>query len=408
MKNTMTTAVRTAQYHDLSDVHGEPIAMTSAYVFRSAADAAARFSGAQPGNVYSRFSNPTVQAFEQRLAALEGADEAVAFASGMAAIAALGQAWLSSGANIVCARDVFGTTVRALRHYFGRFGVEVRLVALTDLAAWEAAIDARTRLVFIETPSHPLQQVGDIAALAQRAHAHGALLVVDNTLLTPLGQQPLSLGADLVLHSAGKFIDGQGRCVAGVVAGRAELMAELRGVTRCLGATLSAMNAWLLLKSLETLELRVAAAQANALALAHWLRGWPGVGAVHYAGLPDHPQLALIQRQQRGTGAVLSFEVGSTREQAWAFIDALSLVSIATNIGDTRSMITHPATTTHGRLDAAERRAMGIGESLLRLSVGLEDLSDLRDDLACALLRALRPASDAAKLAASVDALGVP
>jgi len=391
MKNPMTSAVRTAQYQDLSDCHGEPIAMTSAYVFRSAAEAAARFSGEQPGNVYSRFTNPTVQAFEQRLAALEGADEAVAFASGMAAIAALAHAWLESGTNVVCARDVFGTTTHALRHYFGRFGVGVRTVALTDLAAWDAAMDAGTRLVFIETPSHPLQQLGDIQRLAHLAHARGALLVVDNTLLTPLGQRPLSLGADLVLHSAGKFIDGQGRCVAGVVAGRAELMAELRQVTRCLGATLSAMNAWLLLKSLETLELRVAAAQSNALALAHWLRGRPGVGAVHYSGLPEHPQQALVRRQQLGTGAVLSFEVGSTREQAWAFIDALSLVSIATNIGDTRSMATHPATTTHGRLSAQERQAMGVNEALVRLSVGLEDLSDLTDDLACALLRAQRP-----------------
>lgn len=399
MKHPMTTAVRTAQYQDLSDAHGEPIAMTSAYVFRSAAEAAARFSGEKPGNVYSRFTNPTVQAFEQRLAALEGADEAVAFASGMAAIAAVAHAWLESGTNLVCARDVFGTTTHAFRHHFGRFGVEVRTVALTDLAAWEAAMDARTRLVFIETPSHPLQQVGDIQRLARLAHAHGALLVVDNTLLTPLGQRPLSLGADLVLHSAGKFIDGQGRCVAGVVAGRAELVAELRQVVRSLGATLSAMNAWLLLKGLETLALRVAAAESNALALAHWLRGRPEVGAVHYAGLPGHPQRALIQRQQRSMGAVLSFEVGSTREQAWAFIDALSLVSIATNIGDTRSMVTHPATTTHGRLGAQERRARGINEALVRLSVGLEDFADLRDDLACALLKSQRPAPQRVRLA---------
>lgn len=391
MTHPTTTAVRTAQYQDLSDAHGEPIAMTSAYVFRSAAEAAARFSGEKPGNVYSRFTNPTVQAFEQRLAALEGADEAVAFASGMAAIAAVAHAWLASGTNVVCARDLFGTTTHALRHYFGRFGVGVRAVPLTDLGAWDAAMDADTRLVFIETPSHPLQQVGDIQRLAQLAHARGALLVVDNTLLTPLGQRPLSVGADLVLHSAGKLIDGQGRCLAGVVAGRSELMAELRRVVRCLGASLSPMNAWLLLKGLETLGLRLAAAQSSALALAHWLRGRPGVGAVHCVGFADHPQHALIQRQQRGMGAVLSFEVGDTREQAWAFIDALSLVSIATHIGDTRSMVTHPATTTHGRLSAQERQAMGINEALVRLSVGLEDLDDLRDDLACALQRSQRP-----------------
>lgn len=404
MKNSMTTAVRTAQYQDLSDAHGEPIAMTSAYVFRSAADAANRFSGATPGNVYSRFTNPTVQAFEQRLAALEGADGAVAFASGMAAIAAVAHAWLEAGANVVCGRDVFGTTVHALRHYFGRFGVELRLVDLTALGAWEAAIDARTRLVLVETPSHPLQQVADIEALAGLAHAQGALLVVDNTLLTPLGQRPLSLGADLVLHSAGKYINGQGRCVAGVVAGREALVAELRNVTRALGATLSAMNAWLLLKSLETLELRMAAAQSNALVLAQWLRGRAGVGAVHFCGLPDHPQRALIERQQSGTGAVLSFEVGSAREHAWDFIDALSLVSIATNIGDTRSMVTHPASTTHGRLSALERRAMGIGDSLVRLSVGLEDVGDLMDDLACALMRATRSSNERGETAAA----GVP
>lgn len=385
-----TRAVRVGQHMDLGDAHGEPIALNSAYVFRSAAEAAGRFSGAVPGNVYSRFTNPTVHAFEQRIAALEGGESAVAFASGMAAIAGIAQAWLASGCNVVCSRDVFGTTLHAFRQYFGRFGVEVRVVDLARIDEWQAAIDARTRLAFVESPSNPLQQLADIPAVARLAHAAGALLVVDNTLLTPVFQRPLSLGADLVLHSAGKFLDGQGRCMGGVVIGRAELTHALRGVLRMLGASLSPMNAWLLLKSLETLELRVQRQSESAQFIAEWLESRPAVRRVFHAGLASHPQRALAKVQQAGHGAIVAFEVGRERADAWRFIDALSLVSIATHLGDTRSMATHPATTTHGRLSEAEREAAGIGDTLVRLSIGLEHPDDLMRDIDRALSAASR------------------
>lgn len=389
MENSMTIAVRTAQFHDVSDACCEPIMLTSAYVFRSAAEAAGRFSGAIPGNVYSRFTNPTVRAFEQRLAALEGGEDAVAFSSGMAAITALAHAWLSAGSNVVCSRDVFGTTLGVFRRYFSKLGIEVRVVALTDMEAWRTAIDGRTKLVFLETPSNPLQQVGDIAVIAQFARQQGALLAVDNTLLTPVSQNPIAWGADLVVHSAGKYIDGQGRCVAGAVVGSERLMDELRGVTRTLGSTLSAMNAWLLLKGLETMELRVRAIQSNAETVARWLQTRREVGRVHYCGLTQHPQRQLVQAQQRGSGGVLSFEVGSTKQHAWDFIDALRLILIATNIGDTRSMVTHPGTTTHGKLTEIDRHHSGIRDNLVRLSVGLESVGDLLCDLDQALKAAV-------------------
>lgn len=385
MNSSMTQAVRVAQVQDLSECFCEPIALTSAYVFESAADAAMRFSGASYGNVYSRFTNPTVRAFERRLAALEKAEDAVAFSSGMAAIAAIAHARLRTGVNVVCSRDVFGTTLTAFRYYFAKFGVDVRVVDLTDLQQWCAAIDDRTSLAFLETPSNPLQQVADIRAIAGLVHAHGGLLAVDNTMLTPILQQPLLFGADLVVHSAGKYIDGQGRCVAGVVAGSHVLMDEMRAVTRTLGPTLSAMNAWLLLKGLETLELRIEAIARSAQKLANWLKNRRDVGTVYYSGFQFHPQRSLAERQQCGAGGVLSFEVGDSRESAWAFIDALRLISIATNIGDTRSMVTHPATTTHGRLTSEERSRAGIRESLVRLSVGLESVDDLQADIEQAL-----------------------
>lgn len=393
-----TQAVRLGQYIDVRDSHCEPIAFTSAYVFRSAAEAAGKFGNTIKGNVYSRFTTPSVQAFELRLAAMEGAEDAVAFASGMAAIAGVGQAWLKSGDNVVCSRDVFGTTLHAFRHYFGRFDVEVRVVDLTRLDQWQAAIDARTRLVFMETPSNPVQHLGDITAIADLAHAAGALLAVDNTLLTPIFQKPLRFGADLVIHSAGKYLDGQGRCVAGAVLGSAALMTELRGVMRTLGSSLSPMNAWLLHKSLETLELRVCRIGETTLRLAHWLCTRPEVGRVYYSGLHDHPQHALADSQQSGFGGVLSFEVGQGQADAWLLIDSLQLISIATNIGDTRSMVTHPATTTHGRMTPGERRIAQIGDNLVRLSVGLEHIEDLMADLDQALAslpeRALRTGDD--------------
>lgn len=376
-----TKAVRVGQYLDLTSAHCEPIAMTAAYVFSSASDAAAKFSGKSRGHVYSRFSNPTTQAFEKRIAAMEHAEDAVAFSSGMAAITAITHAWATAGNNIVCSRDVFGTTLSLFRHYFGKLGIEVRVVDLIDLKQWESAIDERTAFAFMETPSNPLQSVGDIGAVAGLAHACGTLLVVDNTMLTPLLQSPFRLGADVVLHSAGKYLDGHGRCVAGVVVGPERRMADLRAVLRATGATLGAMDAWLLLKSLETLHIRMAAICNNALRLANWLQRLPKVRGVSYTGLGSHPQRSLVEQQQAGHGGVLSFRVGSGRADAWAVVDRLRLISIATSIGDTRSMITHPATTTHCRLQPAELHSAGIGENLLRLSIGLEDVADLMDDL---------------------------
>ena len=384
-KQHTTQVLRAGQFADYSDSFCEPLALTSAYRFTSAREAAARFGGQEPGNVYSRFTNPTVQVFEQRVALLEGAEGAVAFASGMAALSAVLMAFAANGANIVCARDVFGTTLVALRQYFARFGVEVRVVDLVDYQGWSMAIDANTRLVIAETPSNPMQDVVNIAKLAHMTHAHGALLVIDNTMLTPILQRPLTHGADLVLHSAGKYMDGQGRCVAGVVCGANALMEPLRGVLRSLGFSLSPMNAWLLLKSLETLDLRMKHINASTLALASWLEQQPCIGAVHYSGLPSHPWHKLACAQQSGFGGVFSFEVGAERDNAWSWMDALQLISIATNIGDTRSMVTHPATTTHGRLTPEERRASGIGDNLVRLSVGLESLDDLKHDIASAM-----------------------
>lgn len=386
MYRDSTLAVRTGQYPDLSDSHCEPIAFTSAFTFKSAEDAAGKFQGTIPGNVYARFTNPTVRAFEERLAALEKAEDCVSFSSGMAAISAVGMAFLQAGNSIVCSRDVFGTTLNAFRTYFSRFGVEIRTVDLTDLDEWRQAIDHTTRLAFLETPSNPGLDIVDINAVCQIAHAQGALVAVDNTMLTPVFQKPLLAGADIVIHSAGKYIDGQGRCVAGAVAGNAVLMRELRGVLRSLGYSLSPMNAWLLTKSMETLEIRMHHVNQTATYLSEWLQELDGVHGVNYTGLPDHPQHALALRQQQGHGGLLSFRISGGRERAWRFINALRLISIATNIGDTRTMITHPASTTHHKLSPEEKRLTGIDDSLLRLSVGLEHVCDLKQDIWQALV----------------------
>lgn len=384
-----TQMLRIGQGIDVSDSFCEPLALTSAYCFSSASEAAARFGGTEPGNVYSRFTNPTVKTFEQRVAFLEEAEAAVAFASGMAALSAVVMAFAASGRNIVCARDVFGTTLTMLRQHFSPYGVEVRVVGMLDYDAWEKAIDSATCLVIVETPANPMQQVADIARLSRMAHAHGALLLVDSTMLTPVLQRPLRHGADLVLHSAGKYMDGQGRCIAGVVGGAEALMKPLRAVLRSQGACLSPMNAWLLLKSLETLELRMQRISASALSIARWLDKHPNVGSVFYSGLESHPCHEIACAQQAGFGGVVSFEVGTSQKEAWAFMDALQLISIATNIGDTRSMVTHPASTTHGRWSPEDRMHCGIGDNLVRLSVGLESLADLQQDMDLALQIAL-------------------
>ena len=377
-----TLAVRAGQRRTPEGEHGEAMFFTSSYVFRSAADAAARFSGEVPGNVYSRYTNPTVRAFEERIAALEGAEQAVATASGMSAILAMVMSLCSAGDHILVSRSVFGSTVSLFEKYFKRFGVQVDYVPLADVSAWQAAFKPNTRLLFVESPSNPLSELVDIAALAELAHAEGAWLAVDNCFCTPALQQPLAMGADIIVHSATKFIDGQGRCLGGVVAGRAEQMTELVGFLRTAGPTLSPFNAWVFLKGLETLRLRMQAHCASSQSLAEWLEQQPGVERVHYSGLPSHPQHELAKRQQSGFGAVLSFEVKGGKEGAWRFIDATRLLSITANLGDSKSTITHPATTTHGRLSPEDRAAAGIKDSLIRVAVGLEDLADLQADLA--------------------------
>ncbi len=378
-----TRAVRAGQVRTPEGEHAEPIFPTSSYVFGSAAEAAARFAGEAPGNIYSRFTNPTVRTFEQRLAALEGAPSCVATASGMAAILSLGMALLQAGDHVVCSRSVFGTTVVLFDNYFRKFGVAVDYVPLSDLDAWAAALRPNTRLLFLETPSNPLTELVDIRAVAELAHAHGALLVVDNCLCTPALQQPLALGADIVVHSATKYLDGQGRCVGGAVVGDAERVGkDVFGFLRTAGPSMSPFNAWVFLKGLETLPLRMQAHSAHALALAQWLEAHPQVERVYYPGLASHPQHALASTQQSGYGGILSFDVRGGRAAAWRVIDNLRLLSITANLGDTKTTVTHPASTTHSRLTPEQRAAAGIGEGLIRVAVGLEAIADIQADLA--------------------------
>ena len=377
-----TLAVRAGQRRSPEGEHGEAMFLTSSYVFRTAADAAARFAGEVPGNVYSRYTNPTVRTFEERIAALEGAEQAVATSSGMAAILALVMSLCSGGDHVLVSRSVFGSTISLFEKYLKRFGVQVDYPALSDLAGWEAAIKPNTRLLFVESPSNPLAELVDITALAEIAHAKGALLVVDNCFCTPALQQPLKLGADIVMHSATKYIDGQGRAMGGVVAGRGEHMKEVVDFLRTAGPTLSPFNAWVMLKGLETLRVRMQAHSASALELARWLETQPGIERVHYAGLESHPQHELAKRQQKAFGAVVSFEVKGGKEAAWRFIDATRMISITTNLGDTKTTIAHPATTSHGRLSPQERANAGIADNLIRVAVGLEDVADIQADLA--------------------------
>ena len=377
-----TLAVRAGQHRTPEGEHGEAMFLTSSYVFRSAADAAARFAGEVPGNVYSRYTNPTVRAFEERIAALEGAEQAVATASGMAAILAIVMSQCSAGDHVLVSRSVFGSTISLFEKYLKRFGVEVDYPPLADLNAWEAAFKPNTKLLFVESPSNPLAELVDIAALAEIAHARKALLVVDNCFCTPALQQPLKLGADIIMHSATKYIDGQGRGLGGVVAGRKAQMEAVVGFLRTAGPTLSPFNAWMFLKGLETLRVRMQAHSASALELARWLETQPGIDKVYFAGLPSHPQHELAKRQQSAFGAVVSFEVAGGKEAAWRFIDATRMISITTNLGDTKTTIAHPATTSHGRLSPQERANAGIRDSLVRVAVGLEDLADIKADLA--------------------------
>ncbi|MBU0498901.1 MAG: O-succinylhomoserine sulfhydrylase [Gammaproteobacteria bacterium] len=377
-----TRAIRVGQHRTGEGEHSEAIFPTSSYVFANAAEAAARFAGTMPGNIYSRFTNPTVRAFEERLAAMEGGDSCVATASGMSAILSMCMGLLKSGDHILASRSIFGTTVILFTKYMARFGVETSFVDLTDAAAWEAAIRPNTRLLFLETPSNPLTEVADIRCLAELAHDHGAWLAVDNCFCTPVLQRPLELGADLVVHSATKYLDGQGRCIGGAVVGGAKLVGEeVFGVLRTCGPTLSPFNAWIFLKGLETLAIRMRAHCESAARLADWLENHPQVERVYHPSLTSHAQYELAGRQQSGAGGVLSFDVKGGREAAWQVIDSTRLLSITANLGDAKSTITHPATTTHGRLSLEEKERAGIGEGLIRISVGLEDFADIRRDL---------------------------
>ena len=365
--------------------HSEALYLTSSFCFESAAQAAARFAGDEPGNVYSRFTNPTVRAFEERLAALEGGARCIGTASGMSAILSTVMALLSAGDAIVASRSIFGTSVTLFKNVLARFGVHTTFVDMTDFKAWEAAITPATRMLFLETPSNPLTEVADLATLAALAHDHGAWLVVDNCFCTPALQRPLLLGADLVIHSATKYLDGQGRCLGGAIVGPEDLLADkVFPFLRSAGPTMSPFNAWVFLKGLETLTIRMERHSRNAAAVAAWLADHGAVTRVHYTGLATHPQHALARRQQTDFGGIVSFEVADQR-QAWHLVDHLRLFSITANLGDAKSIVTHPATTTHGRLSQPERDAMGVTEGLLRLSVGLEDSGDLIADLDQAL-----------------------
>ena len=378
-----TLAVRAGQKRTAEGEHSEPVFTTSSYVFASAAEAAARFSGDQPGNIYSRFTNPTVRTFEQRLAALEGAESCVATASGMSAILSACLGLLKSGDHIVSSRSIFGSTTLLFTNYLAKLGIETSFVNLADIADWQAAIRPETRLMFMETPSNPLTELADIRQLAELAHQNDILLAVDNCFCTPALQQPLKLGADIVIHSATKFLDGQGRCVGGAVVGPQDIVGEdVFGFLRTAGPTMSPFNAWVFLKGLETLNLRMKAHSANALALAQWLEQQTAVKRVFYPGLESHPQHQLATKQQSGFGGLLSFELKGGKDAGWNLIDATRLISITANLGDTKSTITHPASTTHNRLTTEQREQAGIADGLIRVAVGLEDIEDLKTDLA--------------------------
>ncbi len=381
-----TNAVRAGQVRSAEGEHSETIVTTSSFVFKDAAEAAARFSGDAPGNIYSRFTNPTVRTFEERLAALEGVERCVATSSGMSAILSTCMALLKAGDHIVASRSIFGTIVGLFDNILAKFGLSTTFVELTDYAAWENAIGSETKMLFLETPSNPLTEIADISRLAEIAHKHECLLVVDNCFCTPVLQQPFSLGADIVIHSATKYLDGQGRCIGGAVLGSDELLAEdVVGFLRTAGTTMSPFNAWVFLKGLETLHLRMKTHCENALKVAKWLEQQAKVTRVYYPGLPSHPQHELAKTQQSGFGGVLSFEVDGGQKAAWNVVDSTTLFSITANLGDAKSTITHPATTTHHRLTDEQRVQAGIHNGLIRLSIGFEDVSDLTQDLAAGL-----------------------
>lgn len=378
-----TLAVREGLPPSAWGENSEALFLTSSFVHPDAATAAARFANEEEAFVYSRFSNPTVTMMERRLAALEGTTGCIATASGMAAILITILSLLKAGDHVVCSSGVFGSTIKLFQDC-AKFGIETSFVSQTDAAQWRAAMRPNTKLLFAETPNNPLTEVCDIAALADIAHARGALLLVDNCFCSPALQQPVKLGADLVMHSGTKYLDGQGRVIAGALCGPAELI-DTRFVPtmRSGGMTLSPFNAWVVLKGMETLAVRMKAQSGSALEIARWLETQPAVERVFHPGLESHPQHALAMAQQNGIGgAVVSFVVRGERAGAWGVVDATRICSITANLGDTKTTITHPSTTSHGRLSEAQRQAAGITQGLLRLAVGLEDIEDLKADLA--------------------------
>lgn len=376
-----TLAIRTGHTRSFEGEHGEPIFLTSSFVYENAAEAAAKFSGQVQGNIYSRFTNPTVSMFEKRLAALDGAERAVATSSGMGAILSVAMAYLKAGDHVICSRAVFGSVVALFEKYIAKFGVDITFVDLCDLDDWKNAVRPETKLLFVESPSNPLAEIADIQALADIAHANGALLAVDNSFCTPVLQQPLKFGADLVIYSATKYLDGQGRALGGAVVGNHQLLEEVFGVVRTLGPSMSPFNAWVFLKGLETLRLRMKAHCESAQKLAEWLSTHEKLEKVYYAGLPTHEGHELAAKQQNGFGGIVSFVVKGEREGAWKVIDNTKFISITGNLGDVKSTITHPATTTHGKLSAEAKQAAGIQEGLIRVSVGLEDINDIIGDI---------------------------
>jgi len=380
-----TLAVRSGTVRSQFGEHSEAMFLTSSFVFENAAQAAARFIGEEPGNIYARFTNPTVTMFEERLAALEGAEQCVATASGMSAILACVMGTLQAGDHIVASSSLFGSTIGLFNNIIKKFGVETSYVSVSDVAEWQAAVRPNSKLLFLETPSNPLTEIADIEAISKIAKGCGALLAVDNCFCTPILQRPLELGADIIIHSATKYLDGQGRVLGGAVLGSKKNMEGVHQFLRTTGPTMSAFNAWVFLKGMETLKLRMDACSASALELAKWLEAQPKVTRVFYPGLPSHPQHELAMRQQKTGGGIVSFEVKGGQEAAWRVIDSTKLLSITANLGDTRTTIGHSASTTHARISPEARAAAGISDGLIRIAVGLEAVVDIQNDLALGL-----------------------
>ena len=376
-----TQAIRAGSLRSEFGENSEAIFLTSSYVFDSSAQAAARFAGTEPGNIYSRFTNPTVTMFQDRLAAMEGSEACIATSSGMSAILAIIMGLCSTGEHIVASRSIFGTTVQLFSNILKRWGLEITFVSLTNLNEWEDAIQKNTKLFFVETPSNPLTEVTDIKALSKIAHQKDIKLIVDNCFCSPALQRPLLLGADIIIHSATKYLDGQGRCLGGAVLADKKTIEPIYQFLRSAGPTMSAFNAWVFLKGLETLSVRMDAHSKNALHLASWLESQPQIDRVYYPGLASHPQHKLALTQQKTGGAIVSFEVKGGQKEAWSLIDSTRLISITANLGDVKSTITHPTTTTHSRVSPEERQKAGIKDNLIRIAVGLEDIEDLKADL---------------------------